>query len=87
MSKDKDRTNVARKTKITALLESHGMKATELARKLRVPASTVHYWTTGAFQPRSANLVQLCEIFDVDASELVGYVEENASAVEAGAAL
>ena len=71
-------TEQVRRTKLAALIESSKIRPIDVARALHVNPSTVHFWMNGIFHPRAANLIDLCNYFDVDPEEVIGYVEENA---------
>lgn len=78
--------NAARRTKLSVLIEAKGVRMIDVARALHVNPSSVHFWVSGVFQPRAANLIDLCNFFDVDAEDVIGYVDEAAAVPELEAA-
>lgn len=59
--------------RLKELRKEKGLTQTDLAELLEVTKVTIHNWETGVSSIKSNRLKKLCEIFDVDATYLLGY--------------
>ena len=63
----------ANQNRLKELRKEKGLTQTDLAELLEVTKLTIHNWENGVFSIKSDRLKKLCEIFDVDATYLLGY--------------
>ena len=63
----------ANQNRLKELRKEKGLTQTDLAELLEVTKLTIHNWENGVFSIKSDRLKMLCEIFDVDATYLLGY--------------
>ncbi len=54
-------------------MEYRKISQTELAKKLNVSQATINRWAKGINQPDFESLFVLCEIFEVNPNELLGW--------------
>lgn len=59
--------------RLKELRKEKGLTQTDLAELVEVTKVTIHNWETGVSSIKSDRLKKLCEIFDVDATYLLGY--------------
>lgn len=59
-------------TKLRALRRSHGLSQEALAAQLGVSRQAVTKWETGTAAPSTANLLAICEAFQISPAELTG---------------
>lgn len=67
--------------------ERVGLTQRQLSERLGVDPSTVAYWETGKSAPNADTLVQLCDIFGVKPTVLMGVVDEEATRLQEAEAL
>ena len=63
----------ANQNRLKELRKEKGLTQTDLAEQLEVTKLTIHNWENGVYSIKSDRLKKLCEIFDVDATYLLGY--------------
>lgn len=59
--------------RLKELRKEKGLTQADLAELLEVTKVTIHNWETGVSSIKTDRLKKLCEIFDVDATYLLGY--------------
>ncbi len=59
--------------KLTTLRKQKGLSQEALAEKLGVSRQAVSKWERNEAQPELSKIVALCELFEVDANELLGF--------------
>ena len=59
--------------RLKELRKEKGLTQTDLAELLEVTKLTIHNWENGVSNIKPDRLKKLCEIFDVDATYLLGY--------------
>lgn len=63
--------------RLRQLRERDGMTRQELANRLKVHASTVGHWETGAREPSNDTLAELSAVFNVSTDYLIGIDEAS----------
>jgi len=58
--------------KIKLLLQERNMSQAELARKMKTNRSSVNYWISGRFKPKSDAVHRLAILFNVSEAWLIG---------------
>ena len=68
-----DDNDINQMNRLKELRKEKGLTQTDLAELLEVTKLTIHNWENGVSSIKSDRLKKLCEIFDVDATYLLGY--------------
>lgn len=58
--------------KLLDLMDQHGYTQAELAKKLKVPRTSVHSWVNGRYRPKQDTVHQLAVLFNVSEAWLLG---------------
>ena len=58
--------------KLLDLMDQYGITQAELARKMKVPKTSVHSWVTGRYKPKSDIVYKLAVLFNVSEAWLIG---------------
>ncbi len=66
--------------KLTTLRKQKGLSQEALAEKLGVSRQAVSKWERNEAQPELSKIVALCELFEVDPNELLGYEHHETDA-------
>ena len=66
--------------KLTTLRKQKGLSQEALAEKLGVSRQAVSKWERNEAQPELSKIVALCELFEVDANELLGFEHHETDA-------
>ena len=57
---------------INDILKESGLSQENFAKKLGTTQGTVSKWLSGSQEPRYNQLKRICEVFNVDANDLLG---------------
>lgn len=63
--------------KLSSLRKEKGLSQEEIADRLGVSRQAVSKWENGQAMPETANIIRLCEIFEVTPNDFFGYTKEN----------